>query len=58
MNLDQVRDRIPTSLLKLLNEDPRGTVRDYKMTDGQGIGLVLELSNGSTSWFFNDEISG
>ena len=58
VNLDRVRDRIPTSLLKLLNNEPRGTVMDYKMTDGQGIGLVIEFSDGTTSWFFDDEISG
>ena len=57
VNLDRVRDRIPTSLLKLLNEDPRGTVKEYKMTDGMGIGLVLELSDATTSWIFNEEVT-
>ena len=56
VDLDRVRDRIPASLIKQLTENPRGTVKDYKMTDGRGIGVVLELSNGETSWFFDDEI--
>ena len=56
IDLEQVRDRIPATLAKQLTNDPRGRVVDYKMTDG-GIGLVVELSNGSTSWFFADEIS-
>ena len=43
-------------LLKKLKDNPRGKVVDYKMTDGTDIGLVLELSDGSTSWFFNEEI--
>ena len=34
-----------------------GVIADFKMTDGQGIGLVLELSDGTTSWFFGEEIS-
>ncbi len=57
VDLDRVIDRIPSSLVKTLKADPRGSVRDYKMTDGQGIGVVLELSNGLTSWFFDDEIT-
>ncbi len=56
VQVDQVRDRIPGKLLKKLKENPRGKVVDYKMTDGTDIGLVLELSDGSTSWFFNEEI--
>ena len=56
VDVDQVRDRIPKSLLNKLKVNPRGKVVDYKMTDGTDIGLVLELSDGSTSWFFNEEI--
>tara|TARA_B100000700_G_C14310082_1_gene518874 strand:- start:117 stop:341 length:225 start_codon:yes stop_codon:yes gene_type:complete len=56
VNLDRVRDRIPQNLLTQLEEDPRGTVKDYKMTDGTGIGVVIELRNGQKTWFFEDEI--
>ncbi len=56
IDLDRVRDRIPTKLNQLLKENPRGTVVNFKMTDGQGIGVVLELSDGSKSWFFDDEV--
>ena len=56
VDLDRVRDRIPSSLLKTLSTDPRGRVKDYKMTDGYGIGLILELSDGTSSWFFANEI--
>ena len=56
VQVDQVRDRIPKDLLKKLKDNPRGKVVDYKMTDGTDIGLVLQLSDGSTSWFFNQEI--
>ena len=56
INLDRVRDRIPPNLIAHLEQDPRGTVKDYKMTDGTGIGVVIELSNGQKSWFFEDEI--
>ena len=56
VNLDMVRDRIPSNLITQLESDPRGTVRDYKMTDGTGIGVVIEFSNGQKNWFFEDEI--
>ena len=56
VNLEKVRDRIPVKLLNQLSDDPRGQVVDYKMTDGLGIGVVLKLSDGSTSWFFEDEV--
>jgi len=57
IDLDRVKDRIPSSLSKLLTSDPRGTVIGYRMTDGGGIGLVLKLSNGSTNWFFDEELT-
>ena len=29
----------------------------YKITDGTDIGLILKLNNGSSVWFFNDELN-
>ena len=57
IQLEKVRDRIPSNLLSKLKNDPRGKVLDYKMTDGTGIGLVLELRDGTTSWFFDEEVN-
>ena len=57
INIERVRDRIPSDLIEQLSKDPRGTVMDYKMTDGGGVGLVLKLNDGSQNWFFEDEVS-
>ncbi len=57
VDLDRVIDRIPSTLFESLRNDPRGKVVDYKMTDGTGLGVVLELSDGTTSWFFENEIT-
>ena len=58
INIERVRDRIPSELIDKLSQDPRGTVLDYKMTDGRGgIGVVLKMNDGSKQWFFEDEIS-
>ncbi len=56
VDLEKVRDRISGSLLDQLTKDPRGTVKDYKMTDGGGVGVVVQFNDGSKNWFFNDEL--
>ena len=53
---DQVNDRLPSRLIKLLVEEPSGKLLRYKITDGKGIGMVLQLSDGSVSWFFDYEL--
>ncbi len=57
VRITRVRDRIPADLVASLKADPTGTVTDYKVTDGKGIGVVVELSGGGTIWFFEDEIT-
>ena len=58
INIERVRDRIPSYLINQISQDPRGTVIDYKMTDGMGgIGVVLKMNDGSKHWFFEDEVS-
>jgi hypothetical protein len=53
----RVRDRIPAAAVEALKADPTGIVRDYKMTDGTGVGVVVELAQGPTLWFFEDEVT-
>ena len=58
INIERVRDRIPSALIEQLSQDPRGTVIDYKMTDGRGgIGVVFNMIDGRKHWFFEDEVS-
>ncbi|GDX74711.1 hypothetical protein LBMAG40_13680 [Cyanobium sp.] len=52
----RVRDRIPADLVSTLKADPTGTVKGYRVTDGKGIGVVVDLNGGGTTWFFDDEI--
>jgi hypothetical protein len=53
----RVRDRIPADLVSALKADPTGTVKGYRVTDGKGIGVVVDLNAGGTTWFFDDEIA-
>jgi hypothetical protein len=57
VRVTRVRDRIPADLVAALQADATGTVKDFKVTDGKGIGVVVELSDGTTTWFFDDEIT-
>ena len=43
-------------MVDLLKSDASGTVTEFRTVDGKGIGVVVELSDGSSSWFFEDEI--
>ena len=57
VDLDKVKDRIPSKLNEQLNSDPVGKLIGWKMVDGNEFGLVLELSDGSINWFFENELS-
>ncbi|KZR65074.1 DUF2862 domain-containing protein [Prochlorococcus sp. MIT 1306] len=57
VRVSRVRDRIPAKMVELLKKSDVGRVTGYKMTDGMGIGLVVELSDGTVSWFFDDEVT-
>ncbi|MCX5969353.1 MAG: DUF2862 domain-containing protein [Cyanobacteria bacterium] len=57
VRVTRVRDRIPADLVAALKADATGTVKDFRVTDGKGIGVIVELSAGGTSWFFDDEIT-
>ena len=56
VDIGLLKDRISLELIEKLKEDPYGKIIDYKLTDGQGIGIVLEFADGSISWFFQEEI--
>ena len=57
VDLIRVRDKLSNELIEQLTEDPYGRLAGYKMVDGNQFGLVLQLENGSTAWFFEDELS-
>ncbi len=55
IDLERVKGRISENLVAKLTSDPRGTVLDYKMTDGGGVGIVVGFNDGTKRWFFEDE---
>ena len=57
VTITRVRDRIPADLVKLWLTNPTGSVTGFKMTDGSGVGVQVQLDGGGQSWFFEDEIA-
>ncbi|KGF98695.1 hypothetical protein EU96_0223 [Prochlorococcus marinus str. MIT 9302] len=56
INLEQSRDRITKEIIEAINVSSVGKIIDFRITDGQGIGVILQLSNGKEQWFFENEI--
>ena len=56
VNLELSRDRLSKEIIDAINISSVGKISDFKITDGKGIGVVLQLSNGKEQWFFEDEI--
>ncbi|NJN74952.1 MAG: DUF2862 domain-containing protein [Synechococcaceae cyanobacterium RL_1_2] len=47
---DQVSGEVADKLGKI------GTVINFKMTDGSGVGAVVEFEDKTSTWFFEDEL--
>ncbi len=56
VNLELSKDRLTKETIDAINVSSLGTISDFRITDGKGIGVVLKLSNGKEQWFFEDEI--
>jgi len=50
------KDRLTKETIDAINVSSLGKISDFRITDGKGIGVVLQLSNGEEQWFFEDEI--
>ena len=56
INLDLSKDRLTKEVVDAVNVSSVAKICDFKITDGKGIGVILQLSNGKEQWFFEDEI--
>ena len=56
INLKLSKDRLTQETIDAINVSSLGKISDFRITDGKGIGVVLQLSNGKEQWFFEDEI--
>ena len=56
VNLELSKDRLTKETIDAIDVSSLGKISDFRITDGKGIGVVLQLSNGKEQWFFEDEI--
>ena len=56
INIELSKDRLSKETIDSLKVSSTGKISDFKITDGKGIGVVLQLSNGKEQWFFENEI--
>ncbi len=56
INLKLSKDRLPKEIVDALDVSSVAKISDFRITDGKGIGVILQLSNGKEQWFFEDEI--
>ncbi|CDN12900.1 hypothetical protein RintRC_5071 [Richelia intracellularis] len=50
----RLRDRVSSDVAKKLGKV--GSIKDYKMTDGSGVGVLVVFEDSFATWFFEDEI--
>jgi len=56
INLELSKDRLTKEAIDAINLSSVAKISDFRITDGKGIGVILQLSNGKEQWFFEDEI--
>lgn len=50
----RLRDRVEKDIADKLGKV--GTIKDFRVTDGSGIGAFVSFDDATTAWFFGDEI--
>ena len=56
VNIEQSKDRLTKEIIDAINISSVGKILDFRITDGKGIGVILQLSNGKEQWFFENEV--
>ena len=55
INIELSKDRLNKEIIDAINVSSVAKISDFRITDGKGIGVILQLSNGKEQWFFEDE---
>ena len=56
INVNLSKDRLSSNTLNAIKESSSFKVKDFRLTDGKGVGVIVEFSNGEEEWFFDNEI--
>ncbi len=57
IDISEVHDRLPNKTRAMIEKNPVGKLVGYKMVDGNQFGLAIKLSDGTITWFFENELS-
>lgn len=49
-----LRDRVSQEIIKKLGQS--GTIREFKLVDGCGVGMLVQFEDNTGTWFFEDEL--
>ncbi|NEO52308.1 MAG: DUF2862 domain-containing protein [Okeania sp. SIO3B5] len=47
----------PAAIVNQLKKNPIGTIKEFKMVDGSGIGFWVEFEENIGTWFFEEELT-
>jgi hypothetical protein len=50
----RLRDRVSPAIIQKLGQI--GTIQDFRMTDGSGVGALVQFEDKTATWFFEDEL--
>ena len=56
INVNLSKDRLSSKTLNTIKDSSSFKVKDFRLTDGKGVGVIVEFSNGEEEWFFENEI--
>ena len=56
INVNLSKDRLSSKTLNAIKNSSYFKVKDFRLTDGKGVGVIVEFSNGEEEWFFENEI--
>ena len=56
INVNLSKDRLSSTTLNAIKDSSSFKVKDFRLTDGKGVGVIIEFSNGEEEWFFENEI--
>ena len=56
INANLSKDRLSSKTLNAIKDSSSFKVKDFRLTDGKGVGVIVEFSNGEEEWFFENEI--
>ena len=56
INVNLSKDRLSSKTLNAIKDSSSFKIKDFRLTDGKGVGVIVEFSNGEEEWFFENEI--